>query len=528
MKRRPLVVPPLLSLLLTLLLLLVAPRARADEEAPSKAPADTLAAVRARAELKWGGDSQGGAPYVFQDPMDPNRLIGFEVDFAEALAKKLGARARPVQGNWDGLLDLLARGDFDVAINGIEVAEEKKRVIELSRPYYVAAERLTVRRGDTNAPRTLEALAGRKVGTLAGSLAERILKRAGAEVKTYEGGQNDIYDDLRIGRTDAALVDDPITLYYGAVEPALEVVDGSFGEVQYAVAIRKGDRAMVEAVDRALDELVREGTLAAIYARWGLWNAETAKLLGGPAPPAGASAEAHDAWRAAVGKPLPFWQRVRERYPATLLLFLRGTAMTLAVSIAAMALAIVLGVLLALGRVYGPLPVRWGATAYIEFFRGTPLLIQLTMVYFGLPEIGITLHPFVAGWLALGLNYAAAEAENYRAGLSSVPSGQLDASRALGLTTVKALRYVIGPQAFRVAIPPATNDFIALLKDSSLVSVVTLTELTKTYSSLASSMRDHLGLGVLVALFYLAISLPFARLSGWVERRMGQHLRRAA
>jgi polar amino acid transport system substrate-binding protein len=87
---------------------------------------------------------------------------------------------------------------------------------------------------------------------------------------------------------------------------------------------------------------------------------------------------------------------------------------------------------------------------------------------------------------------------------------------------------VVGPQAARVAIPPATNDFIALLKDSSLVSVVTLTELTKTYVNLASSMRDHLGLGALVALFYLLLSLPFARFSRWVERRMGQHLRRAA
>jgi polar amino acid transport system substrate-binding protein len=229
-----------------------------------------------------------------------------------------------------------------------------------------------------------------------------------------------------------------------------------------------------------------------------------------------------------VGKPLPFWTRVVERYPATLILFARGAAMTLAVSLAAMALAITLGVFLALGRAFGPLPVRLFATGYIELFRGTPLLIQLVMVYFGLPELGLTLHPFVAGVLALGLNYAAAEAENYRAGLGSVPESQLDAARTLGLSTPQALRHVIGPQALRVAIPPATNDFIALLKDSSLISVVTLTELTKTYTSLAAAMRDHLGLGLLVALFYLGLSLPFARLSRWVEGRLGKNLRRAA
>jgi polar amino acid transport system substrate-binding protein len=523
MKRRLLVVPLLVLLLLHLLALRPA---RAEDA--TKAPADTLAAVHARGELRWGADSQGGAPYVFQDPMDPNHLVGFEVDLADALAKRLGARPRPVQGQWESLLELLGRGDFDVALNGIEVADEKRRVVELSHPYYAAAEKLTVRRGDRAAPRTLEALRGRRVGTLPGSLAARILERAGAEVKTYEGGQNDIYDDLRIGRTDAVLLDDPITRYYGAVDPALEVAPGSFGEIRYAIALRKADPAMLEAVNQALDAMARDGTLARIYARWGLWNAETAALVGGPAPPAGAVAEAHDAWRAAVGKPLPFWSRVTERYPATLILFARGAAITLSVSVCAMALAVALGLCLALGRFCGPAPVRALSVAYIEFFRGTPLLIQLTMVYFGLPELGLTLHPFVAGVLALGLNYASAEAENYRAGLSSVPAGQLDAARALGLSTWQSLRYVVGPQAARVAIPPATNDFIALLKDSSLISVVTLTELTKTYTSLASAMRDHLGLGAVVAVFYLALSLPFARLARWVEGRLGQHLRRAA
>jgi polar amino acid transport system substrate-binding protein len=285
---------------------------------------------------------------------------------------------------------------------------------------------------------------------------------------------------------------------------------------------------MREAVDRALGELAADGTLARIYARWGLWNPETARLLGGPAPPASQVAEAYEAWRAAVGKPLPFLSRVVTRYPATLVLFAEGAAVTLAVSLASMALAVLLGALLALGRVYGPRPVRWLAVSYVELFRGTPLLVQLVMIYFGLPELGVTLNPFFAGVLALGLNYAAAEAENYRAGIESVPLGQLDAARTLGLSTGQALRWVVGPQALRVAIPPATNDFIALLKDSSLISVVTLTELTKTYTSLAAAMRDHLGLGALVAVFYLALSLPFARLSRWVEARLGAHLRRPA
>jgi polar amino acid transport system substrate-binding protein len=430
-----------------------------------------------------------------------------------------------VAGQWEELLELLHRGDFDVAINGIEIADEKKRVCLLSHPYYAAPEKITVRRNDPNAPRTLEAMRGRRVGTLPGSLAERILTRAGAEVKSYSGGQNEIYDDLKLGRTDAVLLDGPITRFYGEIEPALEIVDGSFGNVEYAVAVPTPD--VLAAVNDAIDALARDGTLRAIYLKWGLWNRETAALFHQD-PHSTAIAEAWEAWRAAVGKSPPFWERVRDRYPRMMPLFARGAALTLLVSVSSMALAIALGVLLALGRSFGPAPVRWLATIYIEFVRGTPLLVQLIMIYFGLPELGLKLDPFTAGWLALGLNYAAAEAENYRAGLESVPAAQREAAWSLGLGRWQTIWYVVAPQAIRVSLPPVTNDFIALLKDSSLVALVTMTELDKTYMNLANSTRDHLGLGLVVALWYLLLGLPFARLARFTEERMSRKLRKVA
>jgi polar amino acid transport system substrate-binding protein len=296
--------------------------------------------------------------------------------------------------------------------------------------------------------------------------------------------------------------------------------------VTYALAVRPADQPRLQALDQVLDALVADGTLRTLYEKWGLWNPQVAALFHDPAlEPRGAPLEL-DRWKAAVGKLPPFFERVRTRYPALLPLFARGAALTLATSLLAMLLAVVLGVALALSRRFGPAPLRWLAVAYTEFFRGTPLLIQLTMIYFGLPELGVKLDPFVAGVLALGLNYAAAEAENYRAGLESVPVGQHEAATVLGLSTAQTLRHVIAPQALRIALPPMTNDFIALLKDSSLVSLVTLTELTKTYVNLASSTRDHLGLGVLVALFYLLLGLPFARLARFAERWFGRHLHR--
>jgi len=479
--------------------------------------------------LRWGVDAQGGAPYAFQDPTDPNHLIGFEVDLADALAARLGLKARPVQGQWDTLLDLLGRGDFEVALNGIEASDEKKRVCLLSRPYYVAPEQLTVRRGDAKAPRTMEALRGRRVGTLPSSLAEQIAKRAGAEVLTYENGQDAIYADLKLGRTDAVLLDEPVTRYYGEIEPNLEVVDGDFGEVRYAAAVRLGDEKLRDALDRALEALSRDGTLRAIYERWGLWNAKTAALLGDANPKrATALATSLEAWRASVGKQPGFWARLTTRYPSLMPLFARGAAVTLVLSLAAMATAILLGILLAIGRSFGPRVVRWAAIGIIELVRGTPLFVQLIVVYFGLPELGVKLPPAVAGWVALSINYAAAEAENYRAGFESIPSGQHDAAWALGLSRWQTIVHVIAPQALRVALPPMTNDFIALLKDSSLVAMVTITELTKTYLNLASATRDHLGLGLVVAAWYLVLGLPFAQLARATERRMARKLRRVA
>ncbi len=160
------------------------------------------------------------------------------------------------------------------------------------------------------------------------------------------------------------------------------------------------------------------------------------------------------------------------------------------------------------------------AVGTIETIRGTPLLIQILFVFYGLPNIGIKLDPFVAGVLALGLNYAAYEAENYRAGLEAIPRGQMEAAVALNLTQAQALRLVIVPQAFRIVIPVMTNDFISLLKDSSLVSVITMAELTRTYEQLSTTYYDYFGTGLLVGAVYLLIGLPFVRLARWTERRL--------
>jgi polar amino acid transport system substrate-binding protein len=192
---------------------------------------------------------------------------------------------------------------------------------------------------------------------------------------------------------------------------------------------------------------------------------------------------------------------------------------TLVVSFLAMALAVPLGLVLALSRMYGGAPVRLLAHAYVELFRGTPVLLQLYILYYGIAPV-VHLSALSAAILGLGLNYGAYESEVHRAALLSIPSGQSEAAAALGFSRWQALRLVLLPQALRTALPAMTNDLIALLKDSSLVSVITVVELTKQMTITAVDVRSWALPGILCAGLYLAMSYPLARLAARLEARL--------
>ena len=159
------------------------------------------------------------------------------------------------------------------------------------------------------------------------------------------------------------------------------------------------------------------------------------------------------------------------------------------------------------------------AAAYVEIFRGTPVLLQLYILYFGLAPV-LKLGAMTAAIVGLGLNYAAYEAEVYRGAMLAVPRGQVDAAAALGLGPWQTLRHVTLPQAVRTALPAVTNDLVSLLKDSSLVSVLTVIELTKRMTIAAVEIRSWIGPGVLCAALYFAMSFPLSRLSHWLEKRL--------
>lgn len=454
--------------------------------------------VQRTQELRWGADLVGGAPFVFPDAESPDRIIGFEVDIMDAIGAQLGVKAKLVNVQWDQLVPALLRDDFDTAFNGLEITEDRSQSIDFTSPYYFFAEQITRRRGDSRI-NTFEDLRGKRVGTLSASLAQSLMEENGQITVVPYPSPVEVYKDLEIGRIDAGLQDVPIAAFYAGPNPALENVGDPVGEGVYAGGVRKDSPVLRDKLNRALYELLESGELEKIYRKWGIWNKNQDKLK-----------------ETAVKGLEP--ARARTSLKKYIPLLLRGAVVTVVLSFLSMGVAIVAGFLLCMGKLYGNLALRFLCNAYVEVIRGTPLLIQLYLLYYGLPNLGIQLNAFAAAIIGMGFNYAAYEAEIYRAGILSIPKGQDEAARSLGMSKRESLRFVILPQAVRTILPPSTNDFIALFKDTSLVSIITVTELTRAYSQAATTTYRFLEIGLLTALLYFLMSFPLSLWSRSMEK----------
>lgn len=471
--------------------------------------------------LYWASDPEGPPPYIFFDPTAPKTIIGFEVDFVNLLSKALGRPLNLVKHDWDTIIPGLSRKLYDMVVNGMVISPEKEENIVFSKPYYITAGQL-ITRTDENDIYTLKDCVGKSVGVFKSPEIHALLKDyPGVMVRNYENEVN-AFSDLSHGRLDAVLVDGIAANYAVGIYPKLKKVGGAIGRMEYAIVLRQEDQELLKQVNYAIQSLIASGELRKLYEEWNIWNDLTAEYCDDRAAST-ASSPKYDRviqlFQKEASDKKTFAARL-DRYISFLPLFLESAVITLKVSIVAMLFAMVVGFVLAIGRVYGPWPIRTLVTLFIELIRGTPLMIQLLFIYYGLANIGCNLSPFIAGVLGLGINYAAFEAENYRAGILSVPKGQLEAARALGMTQFQGLRHIVLPQAFTTVIPPITNDFISLLKDSSLVSMITIVELSKTYITLAFTYYDFFGIGILVSLIYLIIGLPFVRFARWAEVKL--------
>ncbi|HXY34101.1 MAG TPA: ABC transporter substrate-binding protein/permease, partial [Planctomycetaceae bacterium] len=483
----------------------------------------------ARPSFRWGADREGGGPYIYPDPKAPSHYIGFEVDLANALGKQMDREAQLVLCGWDQILMNLGRRDIDLALNGYEYTPQRARDYASSIPYYIYELGLCVRKGspiDSWAALHQPASGHRpRVGVLRASSADRYVTAEfgdSCEVVRFEGVV-ETFKLVESGQLDASVQDlPPIVFYLDRLKryPKLEVVDRPAQPGYYVLYARLTDEKLIDAVNVALRKLYADGTLRSIYQKYGLWNATQEGLP-----------EVWDHW--------PPKDETPEAGPLAVVLgelhlFLRAAGVTVLLAVLSMPLAVAIGLAVALVRAW-PSPVLGGTgapstipgrflrgamTLYVEIIRGTPLVFQLFVIYFVLPDFGVTISAFEAGVLALAVNYSAYEAEIMRLGIQSIPVGQMEAALSLGMTRGLAIRRIILPQAVRTVIPATANDFIALYKDTAVCSVIAVEELSTQYSVAAKSTGLFLHMAVVASILYLAMSWPLSLLAGWLERRL--------
>jgi polar amino acid transport system substrate-binding protein len=460
------------------------------------------------APLRWGGDAEGGAPFVEADAADPSKVRGFDVEIASMIGHDLHRAPVFVQVAWASIEASVERGDFSIGMSGVEDRPELRERHSVSIPYFEFREVLAVRFADSARYRTLKDLSGKRVATLGGTGAYQTL----IDLQTHDGPiaisyDDDVhpYEDLVSGRVDAVLLDNIIAERSLRRSGGFYIQPVPVATGHYVAVLARADSALRDSVNEILRARMRDGSLEKSFRAWHVWDDGEAQYF---------ARVLADSNRTRAVSAVASVGTVRSYLPA----LLRAAGITLLLSCLAMLLAVAVGIGVAAGRVYGSPLVRAPLAIYVEVIRGTPVLLQLFVLYYGLSGF-IRLPAFVAAVLGLGLNYAAYESEIYRAALQAIPRSQLEAGRTLGLSEVQILRLVRGPQALRLALAPMTNDFVALLKDSSLVSVITVVELTKQTAIYATNIGSWVVPGLLCSMIYLAMSLPLSRLARRLERK---------
>jgi polar amino acid transport system substrate-binding protein len=338
---------------------------------------------------------------------------------------------------------------------------------------------------------------------------------------------------------DATVQDSPAALYYviSGRLPKLRVAGEPVAKSYYVLLTPKGNKPEeVEAANKLrgqLNDAIRKGCASGrfeeILRKYRLWDSDQERLAHAHqrAWPPGAVTLDNDASKE-VAEPANPPKRTLGSIQDKLL---EATWMTIALAFCSMPIAVLLGMLIACGRLYGPAILRAPLTVYVEVIRGTPILLQMYVWFFLVPQVAkssgwetlvvlVTVKPFVVGVFALAVNYSAYEAEIFRAGLQAIPKGQMEAALALGMSPFTAVRRIILPQAIRIVIPPVTNDFIALFKDTSVCSMILITELTGLYYQNKFDRDLVLQLALVIGLIYFLLSYPLSLLSRRLEARL--------
>ncbi len=399
-------------------------------------------------------------PYEFRDTArGKGEIIGFDVDIANRITKELGLQLEISDTDFNGIIPALQSGRADFAMAGMTPTEERKKNVDFSDIYYEAKNTIIAKK-DSNLKKP-EDLAGKRVGVQLGSIQEEAAQKF-KDVKLVSLNKTaEIIQEVKAGRIQAAIIEDTIAKGFIANNPDLEFNTIPNTEAAgSAIAFPKGSKRIND-FNRVLKQMKESGELESLVKKWFEAPVKTEASSGQPEKGSNASLSF-----AKIGPSIPY--------------IIGGILETLKFTAISAILGFIWGVVLALFKISTIKPLLWFANGYTSIFRGTPLLLQIALVYYATPQLtGYNIPALLAGVITFTLNSGAYISETIRAGILAVDKGQREAALSLGVPYQPMMSDIILPQALKNILPALVNESIALLKDSALVSTIGVTDLLR-------------------------------------------------
>lgn len=448
---------------------------------------------------------------------DGSGLQGFDIDLMKAIGQEVGLDIQFESMPFDGLIPALQSGTLDAVVSGMTITAERRQSIAFSSPYFKAGLAIAVQENN-NDIKSFDDLKGRKIavqiGTTGAIEAERI---PNAQIISFDSAVLAL-QELINGKVDAVVNDAPVTLF--AVKEAqlrgVKVVGELVTEEFYGIGLPlNSDKVML--LNYGLYEILRNGTYNQIYQKWFAGEPYVLPLIAPSLIGTGSSDFTLNAL--SNGNRQSVFMLLLQRLP-------QGAIVTLVLTAFSIFFGLIGGSLVAFGLISHNQILKNALRVYVEFFRGTPMLVQLFIIYFGLPtvfqEIGLqwSLERFPAAVIALSLNVTAYLAEIIRGGIESIDKGQWEACESLGMSRWQTMKEVIMPQAFRRILAPLGNEFITLIKDTSLVAVIGFAELFRQGQLIVATTFQAFEVYIAVALVYLCLTTLSSFGFKWLEHRM--------
>lgn len=448
--------------------------------------------VKANAEHYEIATDETFAPFEFQN--SKGDLIGIDMDIVKAISKDQGFTYTMKPMGFNAAVQALEGGQVDGVIAGMSITDERKNKFDFSDPYFDSGVVMAIKK-DNDTVKSYKDLKGKKVavktGTEGYAFADKNKDKYGYTLVPFDDSAS-MYEDVKGGNSIACFDDYPVMAYGVKQGNGLKIVTDMERGGQYGFAVQKGqNKELLEAFNKGLVNIKNSG--------------EYQKIL--------------DKYIGSDAEPDTFWDTLVSSFPA----LLKGLWNTIQLTVISLVFAALLGLVFGFLKVSRSKLLRGIATVYVDVFRGIPLIVLAFFIYFGIPQaFNFRMDPNIAAVITLSLNAGAYITEIIRGGILAIDKGQMEAARSLGVPYGKSMMKIILPQAIRVMVPSFINQFVITLKDTSIMSIIGIVELTQSGKIIIARTFETSGIWLVVAIMYLVVITALTKLSNVLERRLGK------